>query len=353
MANCCDYKSCEGLVTIGFMKNLVNATPVSGCVTISAGTTADTCCDETTNGDNYVPTYHELSANTFTTARRSTPTNPSNDKNGFTYTVPTFSGSDCCEVSIDKEALMVSGITFGYTVAEDNVLVITANPTTCDTTYGWRETKVYSRHTLGLTCSGETSTETTATTSYTYTDSLTRQVTDVSDRSWNVSFVPNTITGKTVASCNSVSSSTTVELNGYSFGITINCPSSSVPCEATSYNMITVDQLQCAEDLSLVISSDDIPNFQEITWDGSQGTGASTVIPVEIPRNSNNKSSGTITITPTVWDVPKQPIECVISRTICSTNWDATINCKNCSVFNSTVEWNHSSDPIIIQHDNQ
>lgn len=348
MANCFDYENCKGLVTIGYMKNMVKATPVSGCVTVNDGTTADTCCDETANGDNYVPTYGELSANTFTTARYIHPSDPSRDKNGFEYEIPSSANSICCEISTDKEALMTSGATFGYTWAESNELVITKQPDFCSPTCRWQERKGYSRHTFGCGTNGEIeeiSSAMTSTTSSQHSVTLTKHVLGLDNYRWEVSFDPEEINGVTSTDCNRVSSSTWVNISG-SYYIAYSLASlSSVPCDGGVYTIITITSTECADDLSFNVTtnnSDVSVNYYDTTVD------------ISVPRNPyGSVTSCTVTIIPIVCGNSRtsDKVEFTFTREECyEGQWSPSVQVNNCSVFDTIIDW-ESDDPPIIVHD--
>ena len=341
MANCCNYEPCEGLVTIGYMKSLSSQSPAGCHVTIKNGTTASTCCSGTTIGDNYVPTYQQLTANTFTSARRVTYSDPSDDKNGFIYLSPSAATSDCCNININQKALMTSEISFGYTLADDNILEITTQPTSCDPSYTVTETKKYSRHTL--TCTGETGSGDVITITDSHSGTLETVITKNSDTSWTISFVPQTVNGITSAPCNDESSSINVSLSQYNITYTITWPT-NVNCAGGTYNVITnISGVLCNDDLSFNVAADD----SDIT-----ATTASTGCTVTIPRNEYDSSGFYLTITPIIKGETQENITNFISRGICDSGWSPNVQTENCSVFEATINWQKTNPPIyIIVHD--
>lgn len=342
MANCCNYEPCEGLVTVGFMKLMVNATPVSNCTSVSIGTTATSCCDGTTNGDNYIPKYSEITGGTFAPIRE-IGSNPSSDKNGFTYVLPTFVNSNCCTVDVNQEALTKRHITFEYTWAEENDLQLTSNPEHCDPSYEVTETRTFTRHTIACNGSNGTPIEVNTSsidTTVTHTGTLTRNITRNGDN-WTVSFATDTVYGETVAQCNRVETYSTVDLDSYTFGISLDCPSSSIPCEGGSFTLARIEGTECSSDLSLSVTCDN---------DDVTTTINDSSITIDVPQNNTGYDTCKVIITPTVWGETQGSIECTFNRERCG-GWSPSVTANTCNVFDATISWS-SQDPPIIVHTN-
>lgn len=341
MANCCDYSPCEELNTIKFMKDLVNATLVRDCFTISAGTSADTCCDGT-DADNYVPTYSQLTGRTFAPLRSTDNDNPNLDINGFTYAEPTVINGCCTGDTKENEALMKSQVWFEYTEPSGNTCVITDEPSACSPSFTVTETQGYTRH--RLTCNVESGVidETTQpiTKTVRHSSELTKKITSGGtdgNRSWSVTYIPYTVSGLTKvdnSSCISgKSSSATVELDGYEFGFTFTCPPAIVPCEGGVYT-IKVSGVTCQNDLSLKIVTD-IEEHSENIWTWTDNPE----IPITIPQNNNGKTGGTISIIPTVNGIEESgnTVNCEFERQQCG--WTPTfLSASSCSVL-TIEEW--------------
>lgn len=348
MANCCDYSPCEELNTIKFMKDLVNATLVRDCFTISAGTSADTCCDST-DADNYVPTYSQLTGRTFAPLRSTDNDNPNLDINGFIYAEPTVINGCCTGDTQENEALMKSQVWFEYTEPSGNTCVITDEPSSCDPTFVVKETQGYTRH--RLTCNVESGVidETTQPIFkwVEHKDTLTKEFTSGGtggNRSWSVTYIPYTVSGLTKVD-NSIcisgkSSSATVELDGYEFGFTFTCPPPIVPCEGGEYT-IKVSGVTCENDLRLDIETE-IEDLSASTWTWTDNPE----ITITIPQNNSGKTEGKIKITPTVNGIVESgnTVNCEFRREQCG--WTPSFSsASSCSVL--TIEkwtWNRENE---------
>ena len=346
MANCCEYSPCEELNTIRFMKDLVNATPVRDCFTISAGTSADTCCDGT-DADNYVPRYSMLTGGIFANVRSTNDANPNLDKNGFTYAEPTVINGCCTGDTQENEALMKSQVGFEYTIPEGNRCDITTPPSDyCNPTFTVTETQTYTRHRFicNMTDGGvvETTQPSVSPKTIPHPGTLTPSFaysggTDGNhgNRSWSVTYTPYTVSGLTKvddsACISSISSKTTVNFDGYGFGFTVTCPD-IVPCEGGVYTIVEVSGVKCQNDLKLDIEYTNIEDLSTSTWEFGNDP-----VKIEIPQNNSGKAKGFIKITPTVNGIEESgnTVNCEFERQQCG--WTPSfLSASSCSVL--TIE---------------
>lgn len=349
MANCCNYSPCEGLNTIQFMKDLVNATQVKNCVTIRPGTTAATCCDGTDIESNYIPRYSQLTGGTFAPVRSTNNANPNLDKNGFTYEVPTVIDGCCTGDTQANEALMKSQVGFEYTIPAGNRCDITSQPSDyCNPTFTVTETQTYTRH--RFICNGtdggvvETTQPSVSPKTVLHQGTLTKNYNYDGNQSWTVTYDDYRVTGETIVNDNSscvpsITSETTVTFGGYSFSFTFDCPN-SVPCDGDDYT-ITVNGTKCNNDLSLEIICIDIEGYSTpIEWHHGDEN-----VTISIPRNEGGKTSGTIRIIPTVngdtdssWE-----INCPFDRQLCE--WSPShSNDGECGPFLTAWVWDEPNE---------
>lgn len=339
MANCCgELLNCNELATIGYMRELVNMSPVSSCTHVSAGTVVAGCC---TNVESYyAPKYSELTGGTFARKRVLDNSNPANDVNGFTYVTPTLVNSNCCNVNLQNEALIKSQVAFECTIALDNTLNVNTAPTYCDLDYSVTEDRTYKRNRYSCNGNNVESSTTTVSTSQTHSGELTRTV-NGDNTSWTVSFDSVVITGATEAECNFVTSSTSVTLSDYSYGFMLEGVS-NMPCNGGSIDVLTVDgDFKCDDDLSIEISTD----FGKSTeW----RVGDSNTVIINVPRNDYGQNTGTITITPIVWGSEYGESTITFSWDTCGLSPKATVN--GCGCFDVEFVWEDDTNLIVHEY---
>ena len=345
MANCCDYSLCEELATIGFMRSLIPSV-MSSCVSVSAGTTASTCCGNISE-DNYIPKYSEISGGTFANLRVTAST-PSNDVNGFTYTTPTLVTSDCCTSdTLENEALMKSQLGFEYTSAVTCSHINKKNPSHCDWSYGLTVRKEWDRHRYECDANSSGNIKHSVTPvidESKQSSSLTRTIASGDSgnrREYTFSFIPVNIYSEITAPCSdNKSASTTFSAETYTIGFSLNCPS-LVPCEGVSgYTIATIDKLECDDDILLEITCD-IEGTPEIyTLSGS--TSGISSLTIDIGRNEMGRTSGTISVSATIGGNREgsftDTASCTFDRQLCEWSPSHTSDGK-CGPFLEVWRW--------------
>lgn len=346
MANCCDYSLCEGLATIGFMRSLIPSV-MSSCVSVNNGRTATTCCGNMTEA-NYIPKYSEITGHTFAPLRVTAST-PSNDVNGFTYVTPTLVTTDCCTGdTLANEALMKSQLGFEYTSAVTCSHINVTNPTHCSLGYGLTVKKEWDRH--RYECDANSSgnikhtTNRVTDTSDTRSGSLSRTITS-NENNYTFSFGSFTVTSETTAQCSErKSASTTFNLNPYTVGFSLICPS-QVPCEGGKYTIATIDKLECDDDISLEITCDIEGSTETYILNGS--TTSTSSLEINIGRNDIGRTSGTISVSATIGGNREgsftDTASCTFSRSLCE--WSPVIiDSTDCSIFTYDWKWNEPGE---------
>ena len=349
MANCCGtLLNCDELVTIQYMRDLVNASRVSQCVTVNGGQIPiGSCCEVASN--EYIPRYGELSGLTSTIAPiRVEDSNPENDRNGFKYTLDSHATSDCCDGDITVNAnLKKSEISFNTTSAISDVHTIVKEPIHCDLNYQVKETKKWQRDSYSCKSDGTiliTSTDVSGET--THSDTMRRNVSSSSTSSdyyWDITFDDVDVTTSISADCsNSYSDSTQFTLEGYQLRVNVDLPS-AILCEEQSYTAATVYSGECSNEITLTAIWEIDNQTTEIVVGNT--TSESVPLVISATRNEHKQLETYITISATVYG---QTVEIVprtkIDRMPCE--WTPTPSSSDgCSVY--TVDgwqWNHENE---------
>lgn len=140
MANCCNNISCDQVVTIGYLNQLINNQTLSGCASSFSHDPLTSCCGEI-NGTAYTPTYGELTSGTYPIRVVDSHGDASNDVNGFVFSQPIKEGNNCCQGSVNDMLLNRSSVRYEVTkvtgVSADTSNITTLSGCNCSKTINW------------------------------------------------------------------------------------------------------------------------------------------------------------------------------------------------------------------------
>ncbi len=314
MANCCDNNTCEELVTYGYLKKLS-----SDAFAIPIGKK---------EGD--APKYSDFSGTTSVIPKRSTDAqNADNDVDGFTYPSSLSLIDSKCSVNASELALYKAQIGYEWTTkkAEPNG---GKTATYCDLTYVQDTKTTWTRN--RRSCNGGDDINETV------VETITANTSDSGEWTRTVT------TSKTNTHMDfEVSFQNGSGLNTYKYGFDVTCPS-SIGCEGGTCTVKISGSSHCASDLSVAVASSNIENYNGETFTTSDSDATlNKTITITVPKNDGDKTSGSFTVTPTVWGTTYGAMTFTFNRGICTplgtkatwVNTDGSIHSIDCNYSES------------------
>jgi len=351
--NCCNFdESCKDIVTLGYMKEMVD---MGGCAQVSGDSAFMSCCDADASA--YTPTYGEISGGTYAPIRTYNDANPSNDVDGFSAITSGDYDGCCGNIDASGKCVTRDELFYGTTELDTITLSLTQRPSQCNTNFTVKETDTYIRRIY--TCSGDSivqSDSTQAITSADTTSALTKsygEITTSIDSSTSiisgvatsqVSFNTVTVTvqkkKRTCDKAESVSESIPVTGQPYTDSVTILCPK-TIECEGGKISATTYSP--CTNEISISGALTD--SSEEI----SSSTSSNTTV-YSIGRNETGYASNTFRLSIKISDQTKD-FDIKFNRESCTIG-PSRANPTPCGAFPVEDDWCNSSykDDIVI-HD--
>lgn len=330
---CCSGVTCNGLLTVGYMENMI---PSTHCFRMKrGGTSYNGCCGEVSSSFTVV-NYDQASGATYAELRYTNNSDPNDDTSGFIFNLDERNtANQCCQTILKNTILKRSEAFFEYTIAKNNEFTAITEPKICDTSYSVDELKTYDRHSVYCDGNGTTDTTDPISVTDTHTDSsdgsITKNYGEIASqtRAWTVSFDPSskTITGLTTDDCgHSFSDSVTWTFPEYIVGYDRigefdsdfrNGNKPKVPCAGRIYKFVYSANTVCSSDFE--ITYEILSEGQDYSTDDSITVTSSTTshssigneddrkaeidvitVTINIGQNKNSKNNGSIKINTSV-----------------------------------------------------
>ena len=348
MANCCSGSTCQELVTLGYMREMVNRTEVRGCFVVNGDYDFSSCCyaDESA----YTPTYGDITSGAYADSRLIDDLDPSKDVNGFSVSTMPSSFISCCSGDSNSANIVKSDLVFGYTKPIGNSISVT-EISVCNPTFNYTEEKTWERWVLSG-CNGYiTSASSVVSTLTTSSDELSasknfsaisQTITDSNVKcGYRVSFDTSRIDSSTSAACfSSVTSSSLVTLEGYDvtfsldWGEQLSCTDGKIKIDYFLPNY--------CDNLYLYVSGSS-SNFPNGRYDVLGISGQSQEWPLPVSgKNTTNESLMVKVTASTDNSFSSNVYTYEIPWAQCS--WTPTLSKKSCGVLLAKYNWENGDD---------
>jgi len=368
---CCSSATCDGLLTVGYMEDIISQNSQNTCFSLERGGTAyNECCNAPSSST--VVNYSQAISGYYAKNRVIDNDDPNNDETGFVFVTPSRSYNGCCSqstIGVGNTILKKSEVYFDYTKAENNDVTANEEPGICDLNYSVTETKTYTRYHKG--CDGNDGQPQTISVSKTHNQNTDGVIQKIFTRNnnytnaWTVSFSPSIkeITGLTRDCKTSISDFVRWKFPEYTVGYNFETSqlSSEIPCDGTSVTLTFSSNTECDKDFNIAVTAksrrseleevdDDTivitttcQPLQSVTPIG-EDSGRQAIIPIctvniNIGTNINGYESGTVYVSISANDGEiTGTTGYTFERSLCS--WYAgTVESPGCDEYWPKVNW--------------